>query len=130
MGPWEETKELVEWMREFNVAACKRGDSARVHYCGTDLPRDGDTLSVPLNFLESWFRIVDAEFLESADWLKLRQSVDKASQLMVDTLNALEASGRKRAVDPDVLDFITSVQYELLTEHEERHAIHRLLRLV
>ena len=116
MGPWAETRDLVEWAHEHNRAAAGAG-CARVHFVGKDLPREGDTLTVPLAAVRSYLEPI-SEYTTTPEWAELWTLASKASSVMNTVLDTLEANGKPRYVDPDYLDTITSVGYELLPEEE------------
>lgn len=113
MGPYEETRELVEWVRAYNADAAERGRPL-VRFFGKDLPREGDTLTTPLAEVRAYLESIGASEIIEPAWTL----ASRASAVTNEVLDAIEAAGHPRVIDPDLLDFITSVSHDQLDDAE------------
>lgn len=113
MGPFEETRELVEWVRDYNQVARREGREL-VRFLGKDLPREGDTVTVPLEEVRAYLETVGADDAIAAVW----PLAEVSAQVTNTVLDGIEAAGYPRVIDPDHLDFITSVSHDQLTDDE------------
>jgi erythromycin esterase-like protein len=113
MGEWRETRDLVEFARDFNIAASRTGGSL-VRWGGKDLSVRGDTLTVPLVPVTALFARVGSE----ASLANLNDLAAKASAVTDLVEKTLFEKVGLRHIDPDHLDAVTSLSYDQLSDAE------------
>lgn len=131
MGQWQEMRDLVEWMREYNDRQTE--SSKKVHFAGADLPVVGDSPAMILGQLKSYLEKVDPQFAEGQ--LKdLMELAEKASSLS----NRFSAAWRKYFelgktsspnVDPDFLDAINSISFDQISSAEQARLVREIMNL-
>lgn len=111
MGPWEEVRALVDWMKAFNER--QRDEASKVHFYGMDLPQMGDALITPLDALAPALREVDPEYFHGP-FQALLALARKANEVT-------ERVGRSAGgpLDPDSLDGYASIGFDQLTGGEK-----------
>ncbi len=113
MGEWQETKDLVQYVYNFNVAAAKAG-AKLIRWGGKDLPVRGDTLTVPLEVVNAFFQRVGF----GASLGALNALAAKASAVTELVEKTLREKVKVMHIDPDHLDAVTSVSYDQLSDAE------------
>jgi hypothetical protein len=117
MGPWEETRDLVQWVRDHNVQAAGEGKPL-IHSGGKDLTVRGDTLTVPLPRISDFYVRVGAP----EKVRRVTELSQKASQLTATIEQILRDQGPAfhlpPTIDPDHLDAVTSLSYDQLEDSE------------
>ncbi len=109
MGDFQETKDLVQWIRAYNERAAGSGQSM-LRFGGKDLTILGDTLTVPLDAARPFLEKVGV--FDNAK--ELFDLAAKSSEVMLHVADALKARGLGN-IDPDYLDALSSVGYAQLT---------------
>jgi erythromycin esterase-like protein len=117
MGEWDETAELVSWVRTHNEEAAKAGKPL-VRWGGKDLSVRGDTLAVPVTELAALF----AKVGQGARLRRLASLADKSGEVVSFVEKVLREKAHIDAIDPDHLDAVCSLSYDQLSD-EERAAV-------
>ena len=129
MGPWKETAALLRWMRAYNRKH-PQISRQRLRLLGKDLPRQGDTLSVPLEQVRQLLHAQRSPYLRHPRWKELWRLATKASALYGLVERAWTAVTGNTTVEPDALDSITSTGWEQLTAREQARLAAGLNRLI
>jgi erythromycin esterase-like protein len=114
MGEWQETQDLVEWVRKHNVEAAAAGKPL-IRWGGKDLTVRGDTLTVPLKDLSAFFARVGG----SSRLDRLSALATKASAVTDLVEQTLQQKANIPHIDPDFLDAVCSLSYDQLTDDEQ-----------
>jgi erythromycin esterase-like protein len=114
MGPWNETRALVEFVRAFNDAQARIGGT-KVRWFGKDLPVTGDYLPAALVPLRDAIAATGAAIADLDTAVATAVTLGANSGAIVDEVISLLPPG-VTAIDPDYLDIVTSVSYEALAE--------------
>jgi erythromycin esterase-like protein len=125
MGEWEETADLVKWVKDHNVQAARAGKPL-VHWGGKDLTVEGDTLTVPVNVVTPFYEKVGAAYKLT----KLDALSKKASEVTAFVKKVLKEKVNIDHIDPDHLDAVCSISYDQLTAAEQNEIKQELASLI
>ncbi len=125
MGEWEETAELVTWVRRHNEQAARAGKPL-VHWGGKDLTVRGDTLTVPLTELVPLYERLG----EPAKLARFAALAEKASAVTTFVETVLREKAHIEHIDPDHLDAVCSLSYDQLSDGERSEITSELRSLV
>jgi erythromycin esterase-like protein len=145
MGVWEESKELIEWVRDYNSKQTL--ESEKISFYGIDLPglqdsmidHDLSAIDTPLEQALGYLKKVDPS--AHADFgVRLEKIARKASVVYGDLFAAFPVltvnyhlDGKDyplRYIDPDLLDDLSSINYRNLTSGEMKELAFLLSELV
>ncbi len=118
MGPWEETRDILLWMRERNESHPSR----KLRFVGPDLPVKGDAPALALEALLPYLRGVDAGLAAEAEaLLPLARKASAITDQIASILEAMHQAGKVPSpdIDPDLLDGFGSIGYDQLTDPEK-----------
>jgi erythromycin esterase-like protein len=124
MGEWEETAELVTWVRQHNEQAARAGKPL-VHWGGKDLTVRGDTLTVALDQLSPIFERLG----QRAKLARLAELAQKASAVTAFVERILKEKVNVDHIDPDHLDAVCSLSYDQLSDAERVELASELRKL-
>lgn len=117
MGHYQETKDLIVWMRDYNLKQKKQSD--RLHFIGFDLPVVGDAPILPLRDFAQYLKQVDPQYYDKVmpEILILAEEAYKVTGQIRAALKL--RFGAETEIDPDLLDSFSSIGYEQLSEVEQ-----------
>ncbi len=124
MGPWEETKILLNWMRQYNKDQKRPED--KIHFYGFDLPLFQDSImnrtpevDAPLEQVLALMEKVDPNYYKT-NGKRLAFLASLASKTVDDIADYFLKRQGIRYIDPDFLDEICSISYENLGGEEKK----------
>lgn len=134
MGCWEETRELLEWMKKYNA---RQGDIRdKIHFYGMDLPLFQDSIMNRTPEVDSPLEQV-LSFVEKVEVEEERQSAGRLAELarlsneiVDDVADEFARKTGVRYIDPDYLDELCSVSYGKLSPEQRQELSFRLNRLI
>lgn len=132
MGPWEEMKELIEWMRIYNSKQNKFNN--KVRFVGPDLAVVGDAPRIALEELKPFLHKVDPNLAQSLQ-TQIYPLAAKASAVTDQVAAALAEMYKKGQVaspdiDPDLLDGFGTISFDQMSAHEQSLLEKRLKGLI
>ena len=116
-GNYEETRDLLEWMRAYNAHQQEPG--AKIHYYGMDLTSDGDAIVTVLEQLKPYLELVEHSYIVAgSEFSKTFALAKKANDVTDKVREAYLQQGADRIPGND-LDGYTSVSFEQLSADEQ-----------
>ena len=122
MGEWEETRALLDWMRNYNLS---QEPEKRVHFCAMDMPLFQDTMmnrtkeiDTPLEQVLGFVEKVDERYYATSG-IRLARIATLASKTIDDVADYFKQVTGVRFIDPDFLDELCSISYNNLSESEK-----------
>jgi len=120
MGKFTESRDLVEWMKDYNAAHPQAED--KVHFYGMDLSIRGDSPVLPLETLRPYLVKADAEYTHAV-LDPLLSLAGKANAVLEHVEAAYKKLGSKY-IEPDYLDCFTTISFEAMSQ-EDQSALER-----
>jgi erythromycin esterase-like protein len=137
MGEWEETKQLLHWMRKYNLA--QNDFKQKIYFIGMDLPHFQDAIisrtdeiDSPLEQVLDFLQKVDSDYYNSSG-KQLKKIALKAFRIIDDTADFFAKFYGKRYIDPDYLDELCLISYYNLTTAEKMELaflLHELINVI
>jgi erythromycin esterase-like protein len=116
MGPWRESLELIEWMKEYN--AKQKNPKDKVHFLGMDLTVRGDAPDVILAEISPYLKKVDPTYHKST-FLAVLDLAGEAGALTAKVERGYQSFGVPY-IEPDLLDGFTSISFEALSPEKQK----------
>lgn len=117
MGEYEETKELVLWMKNYNQRVSK---NEQLSFVGPDLTVIGDSPFFAFTEFSKFLKAHDPVWLTSKkyqDLLAIAKKISEPSMLVRKLMKA--RYGDSIEIDPDLLDAFGTVGFDQITKSEE-----------
>lgn len=116
MGHYQETEELLLWMRRHNEGSSK---AEQLSFIGPDLTIIGDSPYLALVELNEYFQKFDKKTYQSAWYQRLLVVAKKQSEVSLKIRELLKAKyGKEQEIDPDLLDGFASIGFDQLSSSE------------
>lgn len=119
MGPWEEMKAIINWMRDYNLDPAN-SNKPKLHYYGVDEPVTGTSIYYPLEYLKEYLEKVDPKYVASSNFSKMIAIAKKSNRIFELAENFFLQNYGSKKINPDFLDSVCGFSYRELTGEEQK----------